>query len=199
MKYNNLLKLLALVVAFVLSFAAVMPVSANTTAALPSFERFVGAVKNGQPGVVRGVYVPGVLALRVRQQPANNPGYVSAVANVTTQFQYAADYGVTGLLAHNYAAGSTFSALAVGQEVRVVYGDGSVKKYVVTEISKYQALDPNNPYGDLLDLKTGVTNSAGDVFAKMYTGGDHVTFQTCIYQDGNWSWGRLFVVAQPVE
>ena len=32
-----------------------------------------------------------------------------------------------------------------------------------------------------------------------YDGDAHVTFQTCILQDGNSSWGRLFVTAIPVS
>jgi hypothetical protein len=32
-----------------------------------------------------------------------------------------------------------------------------------------------------------------------YNGAAHVTFQTCILQDGNSSWGRLFVTAIPVS
>ena len=39
--------------------------------------------------------------------------------------------------------------------------------------------------------------TTAEVFTKMYTGGDRVTFQTCIVVDGNTSWGLLFVIALP--
>lgn len=183
--------------------AAPIPTTGNgaapaaAAAVLPPYDRFVSVLSNGQAGVVRGVYVPGVLAMRVAQQPAGNPLFVSAVANVATQFSIASP-GVTGLVAHNYSSGGLFFNLATGQEVRVVYGDGTVKRYLVTSISQYQALDPNSPYSNFLELNTGATLTSTDVFNKFYTGGQHVTFQTCIAQDGNLTWGRLFVVATPL-
>jgi hypothetical protein len=174
---------------------AVMPSAPQ----VPSSEAFVASVVNGEAGVVRGVYVPGVLALPVRQQPANNPAYVSPEDGVATQFASAAALGVTGLLAHNYLAGADFFKLAEEQEVRIVYGDGAVKPYRVTMIYRFQALDPYSPYSDFVDLSTGETLSVGQVFTMVYAGGDHVTFQTCIANNGNASWGRLFVIATPVE
>jgi hypothetical protein len=166
---------------------------------MPSSEAFIASVADGQAGVVRGVYVPGVLALPVRQQPADNSTYVSPEVGTATQFASAAALGVTGLLAHNYLAGAEFFKLAAGQDVQIVYGDGAVKLYRVTAIYRYQALDPYSPYSDFVDLSTGETKSVGEVFTQVYTGGDHVTFQTCIANNGNPSWGRLFVIATPVN
>jgi hypothetical protein len=170
-----------------------------STPQMISSEAFVASVTDGQAGVVRGVYAPGVLALPVRQQPANNPIYVSAENGVATQFASAAALGVTGLLAHNYLAGADFFKLAQAQEVQIVYGDGAVKPYRVTAIYRYQALDPYSPYSNFVDLSTGETKTVGEVFGLVYTGGDHVTFQTCIANNGNPSWGRLFVIATPVN
>lgn len=191
-------KLLALVFALAIPFPAVVPVEAAAPAALPSFEKFVKTVANGRAGEVRGVYVQDVLALPVRQQPANKPAYVSATAGVVTQFQLASAQGVTGLLAHNYLSGALFFNLALDQEVSVIYGDGAVKRYAVSAIYRYQALDPNNTRSDFVDLSTGVKVSAIDLFGAVYSGGDHVTFQTCIAKNGNRSWGRIFVVATPI-
>jgi hypothetical protein len=199
MKTSILFKLFAIALTLTTLLIAIAPVeaAAPSAAALPSFEKFVKSVTNGQAGVIRGVYVPGVLALRVLQQPAGQPGYVSGKAGVATQFQMAADNGITGLLAHNYAAGKSFFNLAGGQEVRVVYGDGSVKTYIISAIYQYQALEPTNPAGDLVDLSNGAQVSAADVFYGIYSGDDHLTFQTCIAKDGNASWGRMFIVATP--
>jgi len=201
MNTSKLFKLLAVIITLAASLTAIAPAEAATTevAALPAFEKFVSAVTNGQAGVVTGVYVPGVMALRVKQQPAGNAAYVSSAAGVATQFQMAADTGVTGLLAHNFAAGKSYFKLVAGNEVYVVYGDGSTRKYVVSGIYQYQALDPKNPYGDLVDLSTGAQMPVADVFNAVYGGDEHVTFQTCINKDGNASWGRIFIVATPAH
>ncbi|MBC8504104.1 MAG: hypothetical protein H8D34_04565 [Chloroflexi bacterium] len=166
---------------------------------VPNSEEFISAVGNGISGEIRGVYVPGVFALRVQQQPGNDANYVSSVVGAATQFEHAAQYGVTGFLAHNYLSGSLFFDLEVDHEVLVVYGDGSTKRYMVREVQQYQALQPNSPYSDFVDLDTNQKLSSGDLFNRVYAGEDHVTFQTCIAEDGNLTWGRLFVIATPVE
>lgn len=166
--------------------------------ALPAFLEFSQTVQNGEAEVLRGVYVPGVLALPVVQQPSGSPGYVSTVNGQATQFSMAAQFGNIGLLAHNTLSGRYFSGLAVGQEVRLIYGGGEVETFVITEILQYQALQPNSTQSDFVDLADGEKISAGKVFERVYTGKRHVTFQTCIAAEGNLSWGRLFVIAAPL-
>ena len=80
-----------------------------------------------------------------------------------------------------------------------MYGDGTYRTFRISAQHRFQALDPNNPNSNFVDLETGATLSALDVFNQMYTNADQVTFQTCIAQDGVASWGRLFVTATPVE
>lgn len=75
----------------------------------------------------------GFFSTRVLQQPANNPGYISPVNGVITEFGLAKSYGNIGLLAHNYLTGASFSKLTPGQEIRIVYGNGDVKYIVVEE------------------------------------------------------------------
>jgi len=171
----------------------------SAVSSLPSFEEFVASVTNGEASAERGVYVPGVLALAIQQQPAGDTTYIAPTPQVVTQFQSAAYFGVTGLLAHNTLAGAEFFNLSAGQEVRIVFGDGTARTYQVRAIRRYQALDPNNASSSLIDLDTGAVLSALDVFNQMYTGPDHVTFQTCIRQDGIATWGRLFVTALPIS
>jgi len=197
MKTKNSLKVivfLALVASLLLPW---IPARAAEGMSLPAFSDFVASVENGQAGVVRGVYVPGVLANRVVLQSADNPGYVAPVEGVVTQFSMAAQYGTIGLLAHNYLAGENFFNLMPGQEVRIIYGDGTISTYTISSINSYQALDPYGTGGSFIDLNTGVTYTAGEMFALYYQGGDHMTFQTCILQGGNSSWGRLFITATP--
>ncbi len=165
----------------------------------PDFTNFVLQVKNGQAKVARGVYVPGVLALPIVQQPAWNPIYVSNKVGLVTQLHSAAANGVTGLLAHNYLSGELFYSLIEGQEIRIVYGDATIRSYQITRIHRFQKLWPSNSRSDYLDLTNSATMTTGQVFAEYYQGAEHVTFQTCIKKGDVWNWGLLFVVAEPVD
>jgi hypothetical protein len=187
-----------------LAVAVLTPVHAEAgangeSAALsPAFSDFVKSVKNGEANTVRGVYVEGSLAFPVIQQPVDNGGYVSKDANVVTQYRAAARYGTIGLLAHNYLAGANFESLAVGKKVQIVYGNGRIDTYEITSIYRYQALQPNSGSSPFVNLADGKTYTAWDVFQLVYTGGDHITFQTCIESNGVSSWGRLFIIATTV-
>lgn len=166
-------------------------------ASLPDFQSFFEIVQNGEKGVLRGVYVPGVLALPIVQQPAGNPGYVSQNNDEITQFNMAAEAGIVGLLAHNYLSGTVFFDLSKGQEVRLIYGNGEVEYFEIDQILKYQALQPYSPTSQFRDLETDLVITAEQLFGKVYRGERHVTFQTCIDANGNSSWGRIFIIAQP--
>jgi hypothetical protein len=200
-----LLSILTGLLAFVTLFAPV-PVMAqrapvvrenSSDTFLPDYKSFIETVQNGEKGVLRGVYVPGVFALPIVQQPAGHPGYVSLNNNEITQFRMASEVGNIGLLAHNYLSGTLFVNLKPGDEVRLVYGDGAVEYFVVEEILQYQALQPFSPTSDFRDLATETTISVEELFRRVYRGERHVTFQTCIEAYGNSSWGRLFIVAKP--
>lgn len=177
------------------------PISAlamgNGTAPLPNFTDFSKTVQNGKADILSGVYVQNVMALPVVQQPAGNAGYVSTNDGQVTQFAMASQFGNVGLLAHNYLSGKTFSQLTVGQEIRLVYGDGKVEYFIVKEVLQYQALQPNSPWSSFRNLKDNTDLTAEQMFKRVYAGDNHVTFQTCIYAEGISSWGRLFVVAVP--
>jgi hypothetical protein len=200
---TRLFKAFVLLLAVLVSFAAFVPAHAagaadvSALAPLPTLSAFVASVKDGSANAIRGVYVPGKFALSVAQQPEGYGGYVSRDDGVVTQYGYAARKGTIGLLAHNYLAGSNFTALAAGQKVQIVYGDGRIVNYEVAYIYRYQALQPNSASSIFVNLDDNKQYTAWDVFQKVYTGGDHVTFQTCIEANGELSWGRLFIVALP--
>jgi hypothetical protein len=170
---------------------------ASDVVALPSFSEFSKAVQDGRADLVRGVYVPNVLAFPVVQQPSESPGFVTRERDQVTQFRMANRYGNVGLLAHNYLSGKTFFELEVGDEVRLIYGDGNVEVFVIAKVLRYQALQPNSVYSAFRDLDTNEALSAEKLFSRVYLGDRHVTFQTCIEKDGELSWGRLFVIAIP--
>lgn len=145
-------------------------------AAIPEFSEFIAAVRDGEAGLLRGVYVPGVLAFPIVQQPADKANFVSSIDGLITQFGIPAQYGNIGLLAHNDLSGRFFFNLTLGQEVRLVYGDGKIETFVVTQILKYQALEPNSPYSSFKDLKTRDILTVAQMFEKAYLGDRHVTF-----------------------
>ena len=194
--YNFLV--LSLVTGFLLNWhpsGAVAPAGG----ALPDLASFSQSVQNGQADVLRGVYVPGVLALPVVQQPVDRPYYVSPQEGEATQFSVASRYGNIGLLAHNTLSGRYFSQLGMGQKVLLIYGDGREEGFVVTQILRFQALQPESVTSTFRNLDKDEVLTAGDMFNRAYAGKRHLVFQTCIDAGGNASWGRLFVLAVPVE
>ena len=169
----------------------------NGDTSLPNFRDFSRTVQNGEASVLRGVYVPNVLALPIVQQPVGNAGYVTSNDGELTQFRVASEFSNVGLLAHNNLSGKSFSELEVGQDVRLVYGDGKVEYFVITQILQYQAFQPTSPYSTFRDLSNNENMTAEQLFNKVYRGDRHVTFQTCIAANGVSAWGRLFVIAVP--
>ncbi len=162
---------------------------------------FFETVKNGDPNSLVGLYSESILAYKIIQQPAQNPGFVSEQDGVVTQFKLAEMYNTIGLLAHNYLAGTSFSLLQKGQIVSVVFGDGSMRNYQVTKVESYQALSPDDPYSNFIrqsDLSSEVISST-QLFEQTYALGNQLILQTCIAQGDEDSWGRLFVFAKPVS
>jgi hypothetical protein len=173
----------------------------NSTTELPGLREFVKQVADGSPEMVRGAWSLGKLAEPVVQQPYGNPGYVSTTDGVLTNFSVAQEVENVGLLAHNTTeTGQRVAQLAVGDEVKIVAGDGVLEHFKVDEIRKYRAHDPTSPYSNFSPIpEDGSTLSAIEVFDQVYRGQRRVTFQTCIENEGDVSWGRLFVIANKEE
>ncbi len=165
---------------------------------LPSLNKFVARVENGQNNTVRGVYIPGFFALPVVQQPGGNTGFVSGKPETVTQFQLAARYNVLGFLAHNYLSGKEFFRLIEGLQVVVVKGDGSFDRYRISAIDEYQKVTPGSNWSHYIDLETGERLTTYQVFGQYYQGANHLTFQTCLARDGIETWGLRFIVAEPI-
>jgi len=166
--------------------------------AIPSLNEFIETVKDGNADTLRGVYVANVMAYPIVQQPYGNPGFVSSTDKVTTQFSMASEVGNIGLLAHNHLAGVSFADVKKNDQIILVYGDGHLESFLVENIQQYQALSPLSPYSQFKDLETESILTAEDLFRKVYRGDYHLTLQTCIDNEGNSSWGRLFILAKPV-
>lgn len=164
----------------------------------PQFRKFVETVADGQKAAIRGIYVDGVLALSIVEQPAGDAAFVSEEQETGTLFSKAVEHGVTGILAHNYLAGERFYDLQAGQEVRVVFGDGRYRMYRIMKSELFQRLSPNDLRSDLIELASGKRMTSGEVFNRFYDGGHHLTFQTCLGREGLSNWGLTFVVAEPI-
>ena len=173
--------------------------SAPSTTGLPSLNQFINSIENGDADEVRGVYASSEFALQVVQQPADNYGYISLKPDTLTEYGLAEQLGVIGLLAHNNLAGKNFFSLEKGEIATIIFGDGATMEIRVMSLDRYQALDPYNAYSSLVNLDTGETLDSTQVFKMYYTQENTIVFQTCIDQDGSPSWGRLFVVAEPVS
>ena len=163
-----------------------------------AFTDFVRSVINGEFDEIRGIYSENEFAFPVVKQPSGNAGYVSDIDGVVTEFSMAKKYGVTGIVAHNYLAGGYFFSLEIGEIIEVVYGDGKILRYEITSIQSYQALSPNSATSQFMDLATSEKISATQLFKRVYMGGQHLTLQTCIKKGNEGSWGRLFVIADPI-
>ncbi len=165
-----------------------------------SLDEFIASLSGGQPDQLMGVYVDGLFALPVVEQPANDPNFVSSDGSVLTRFRTPSRYGVTGILAHNYLSGSLFYQLQPGQEIVLVYGGGRAARYRVTGIQNFQALSPHDVYSDFRDLNGpgGETLTASELFNRIYTTSGTLVLQTCIEANGEYSWGRMFITAGPV-
>jgi len=164
---------------------------------LPTLDEFVSEL-HAASGLA-GVYSDGVFALPVVHQPSGNPGFVSSQPGVATEFAMAQTYHTTGLLAHNTLAGAEFEHLTIGQTLVLVYASGERKTYQVANIERYQALNPHNVRSDFVDLSnTSRRLSATELFNRVYAAGNRLVLQTCIANQGELSWGRLFIIAVPV-
>lgn len=174
-------------------------VSVKEQSTIASLNDFIESVKDGDKNTIRGVYIADNFALRVVEQPANNPNFVSTIEGETTQFSLAKKYSTIGFLAHNFASGKYFFNLTLGNIVQVIYGDGRIDQFRIMRIFQFQALQPDSPKSQFVDLQSGEKFSSTQLFEKVYTGNKHITFQTCIQKDGKDSWGRLFLIAIPLE
>jgi hypothetical protein len=169
------------------------------SSSLPTLEDFVGQVLNGQPGELRGIYIASVLAAPIVQQPPGTEEFVSPWQNIVTEFGLATRFGSTGLLAHNYLAGQSFYLLQPGQPIHLIYGDGQVDTFIVSEILHYRALEPDSTSSSFVNLDTFEAQTHASLFSWIYNRPGHVVFQTCISTEDDLAWGRLFIIAQPAS
>lgn len=180
----------------------VMDFYLEETEAISTLPKFIDEVAtSGDPNEVAGLFLADVLELPVVQQPRDNPGFVSSKPDTVTQFGMVNQFGSVALLAHNDLAGEKFFDLEVDQILSLVFGNEDVTYYRIVEVLEYQALSPTSPYSSFVDLDDpeGKVISVTDLFYNIYAKADRLVLQTCIAEEGQSSWGRLFIIAVPVE
>jgi hypothetical protein len=176
---------------------AAIPATSN----LPDLAGFIASISNGQASQLVGVYVPGQFAMPVVQQLNGDINYVSTTDQTVTEYSRSSSFGVIGLLAHNtLSSGQDFFKLKPGQDVILIYGNGKQVPYRISRIENYQALSPNDPYSDFVDLNgpNGQLIHNEDLFQRIYEVTGQLVFQTCFAANGDPSWGRRFVIATPL-
>lgn len=163
------------------------------------FDQFISDLKTGESDRIVGVWIENVLGIRVVYQPTGNPGFVSSVDEMATYFMMVwQKSGNHGLLAHNYLAGRYFFNIQVGDIITIVFGDGNYEDFEVISIKEYQALQPDSPYSNFIDLESGEQLTSTNLFMNIYMGDYHITLQTCIANGAETEWGRLFTLAPPL-
>ena len=204
MAIRFLYKSIIILTSLCLAFTFVTPSNAlgdtETRSSIPDLTTFANLVENGQKDVLQGVYVKHLMALKVVRQPVGNDNFVSPIKGYLTEFRQATRQGNIGLLTHNYLGGQVFFQLSPGQEIQLIYGDKKIKTFVITDIQQYQALSPNSPTSNFINLDTKKQLSASSLFSKIYADGSgKLILQTCIFENQNPTWGRLFVIAEQIE
>ena len=172
---------------------------ATRSGKLPTLEDFITSVIDGRASSVRGLYIPGLIALRIVPQPDGQFDFISYEEDTATQFQSPALFGVIGLLAHNFLSGHFFFQVLPGQVLTIIYGDGQTEDFQVAEIHDYERLIELDLHSDFQDIQNDQTLSADQVFQLYYQGAHHLTLQTCLEKDGNWNWGIRMIMAFPVS
>jgi hypothetical protein len=170
----------------------------------PSLEEFIERVSDGEAQKVVGIYIKEKLAFPVIQQP---PGYKDFVSQwtVATQFRLGA-FGLkddTGLLLDAKFVPNSLYDVSNGDLEALVYGDGRVETYKVTNIHRFLALSPEDPHSQFRELDgqdiSGKLYSADMVFRQMYTDSnslnDKLTIQVCELNRRRVPIIRRFIVA----
>jgi len=154
---------------------------------------------NDPSGLLYELYIDRHTSFRIVQQPIGEGNFVTNLPDFVTEFQMASDYGTIGILAHNYLAGQYFFQISRGQKLKLIYSDESTSSFIVTKVQQYQALSPNSPTSDFVNLDTGEYLTASQLFNRIYSNQTgNLILQTCIFNDQNPTWGRLFVIAEPL-
>ncbi len=139
------------------------------------------------------------LKLSITGQPRGKASFISPNPEEITHFSMTQKFGSFGFLAHNYLAGERFYQLRENDGLELILANGSSLRYRIVQVHEIQAVNPHSVKSDFIDLDSGETISAHELFLRMYGTPGNMTLQTCLERDGNQEWGRRFVIAVPAE
>ncbi|HRI05370.1 MAG TPA: hypothetical protein PLV59_00225 [Candidatus Dojkabacteria bacterium] len=108
------------------------------------------------------------------------------------------------LLAHNHLSiGHHLEREVMEQDSVFVANDfGQVLHFKVSNVLRYRAVPPISNFQKFVDLESGAVFDTITIFNYLYHNEldiPYLVMQTCIENDGDFSWGRQFVVAEFVE
>lgn len=190
-KYTHLIIISLMVLVFsIVNNALVIPVTGEQSVPVSDKMENKGLTLRFENGV----------ELLIAGQPGGSIGYVSNMPGVVTSVQQAEKLGSTGLIAHNYLSGEEFFGLEIGD--RILISDertDEVIEYQVIDVEQYQALQPTSIHSKFKNLENDETISAHQLSQAIYGQAGHLILQTCIENEGDQEWGRLFVIAEPVS
>lgn len=170
-----------------------------TSSPIASKQAFINSVSNGKKEALVGLWLPAFIGLTIKDQPTDQPGYVSSDPGVATRFALAEDYGSLGLLAHAQIAGRHFLTLQTGQVLTLIHGDGSEEEFRIEEIKNFQALNPKDPRTDFKSIEPeSKPYTQEELFYLIYAHPDRLVLQTCIISDDYNLWGRKFIIASKI-
>lgn len=163
-------------------------------------KKFIIDVAKMKCDEITGVYVKDKFQFPVIQQPVDRAAYVSSSEDVVTEFAQVTHYGSIGLLAHNTLAGQDFYELKNLDQIHIVFGNGNTQQYVVSEIRQFHALSPSSPYSSFVELSDPDRQiNYENLFLEIYGKPNRLVLQTCIAGPSSDSWGRYFIIAEPLN
>lgn len=99
-------------------------------------------------------------------------------------------------IAHNSNDGMYFDDIQVGNVIHYYDGNEWVG-YRVRELRAMQATEPDSLTTNLIWNGTALTPD--QIHQQIFNIPDTLILFTCIYKDGNFRWGRLFVIADLIK
>jgi len=144
------------------------------------------------------IYAKGKFNFEIVEQGNKGKSYVSSNPDVLTFFSLSKEFGSIGLVAHNFLTGDEFYKLEQGDIIHIKNGSGEIHAFRVSESLSYQAIEPESVRSDFIDLETGNSLNYKELFMRTYGQSGYLILQTCIEKDGNYEWGRYFIIAESI-
>lgn len=164
-------------------------ISSTPTKTVIPFDIFVEGCKKEPGRDVACIYSEGVLALHIKMGDGKDIPYKEGTAQIWSDAWREGE--VIGILAHDNFEGQKFFKLYEGRVISLIWPDGTVEKYVISEKTRWRYEDEKKFFSP---WEGGDKISSQDLARLYYLGGanfNKMVLQTCI--DTNV--GVLFVVA----